>query len=238
MRQVPRYLIIGDGRMARHMAFYLESLGLAYQTFARKTHDFSALPELLSHTTHILILIRDDAIESFITEHLNNTTQIKVHFSGSLTTPLAYGAHPLMSFNQTLYAQETYQQMWFICEAGNKNFTEILPGFPNQHASIPVDAKALYHSLCVLSSNFTCLLWQKLATTLEDKWQIPPQAANPILQQVMQNIARDPHTALTGPLVRNDQKTIEKNLHALNDDPYQAVYQAFVSAYQQEKETK
>src|SRR5665213_590075 len=106
MRQVPVYLIIGNGRMARHMAFYLDHLGLAYRRFARATHDFSELPTLLEQTTHVLILLRDDAIEDFITEHLATCPQTRVHFSGSLNTPLAFGAHPLMTFVSELYTPE------------------------------------------------------------------------------------------------------------------------------------
>ena len=40
---------------------------------------------------------------------------------------------------------------------------------------------------------------------------------------------------LTGPLVRNDTRTLQANLQALTGSPYQAVYQAFVNAYQQMK---
>ena len=52
----------------------------------------------------------------------------------------------------------------------------------------------------------------------------------------MTNLINNPQNALTGPLVRNDQQTIARKFKASNsNDPYQAVYQAFVKAYQQEK---
>jgi 2-dehydropantoate 2-reductase len=234
MRQVPVFLIIGNGRMARHMAFYLDHLGLAYRTFARATHDYSELPALLKQTTHVLILLRDDAIEDFITQHLRTSSHTLVHFSGSLNTPLAHGAHPLMTFVSEVYAPEIYQNIWFMLDS-DKSLEELLPGLPNQCAHIPADAKALYHSMCVLSGNFTCLLWQKFSKTLQQRWQIPESAMHPYLQQIMTNIMSNSQTALTGPLIRNDQKTIAKNLQALQDDPYQEVYQAFVAAYQQQE---
>jgi predicted short-subunit dehydrogenase-like oxidoreductase (DUF2520 family) len=235
MRQVPHYLIIGDGRMARHMGCYFDHLGLTYQTWARRTHDTSQLPILAAKASHILILISDDAIESFIIEHLLNCQKMLVHFSGSLTTPHAQMAHPLMSFSHALYTPDIYRSIWFMTEQTEHDFADLLPHVPNAHAAIPKEAKALYHSVCVLSSNFTCLLWQKLFTTLEQQWQIPAQAAHPILKQVMMNLIHNPKTALTGPLVRNDQNTIQRNLQALENDPYQAVYSAFIQAYQQEK---
>jgi predicted short-subunit dehydrogenase-like oxidoreductase (DUF2520 family) len=48
----------------------------------------------------------------------------------------------------------------------------------------------------------------------------------------MQNILLDPASALTGPLVRGDQQTLEKNLLALQEDPFQKVYESFIACYQ------
>ncbi len=236
MRQVPPcYLIIGSGRMARHMAHYFDLLGLPYHRFARKTHDFALLPQLLQKTTHVLILLRDDAIEDFITEHLTACTHTLLHFSGSLTTPLAVGAHFLVSFSTTLHPLATYRQAWFILDTEDKTLADLLPGLPNDSIAIPKQAKALYHSLCVLSGNFTCLLWQKFYTSLQQNWHIPKEAADLYLKLIMTNIMADPQQALTGPLVRGDQKTIAANIQALNGDPFQQVYQAFVAAYQQQE---
>ena len=41
-----------------------------------------------------------------------------------------------------------------------------------------------------------------------------------------------PESALTGPLTRNDQETIERNIHSLDGDPLQDLYRAFVRFYQ------
>ncbi|HLF67062.1 MAG TPA: DUF2520 domain-containing protein, partial [Gammaproteobacteria bacterium] len=78
-------------------------------------------------------------------------------------------------------------------------------------------------------------LWQKFYDSLQQNWQIPKPAADMYLKLIMTNILADPKQALTGPLVRNDQKTIAANLQALTDDPFQQVYHAFVSAYQQQE---
>ncbi|MFA6037565.1 MAG: DUF2520 domain-containing protein [Legionellales bacterium] len=235
MRQVPYYLIIGDGRMARHMACYFDFLSLSYHTWARRSHDISQLPDLISKSTHVLILISDNAIDDFICTHLAGTDKTLVHFSGSLNTTLAHMAHPLMSFTPSVYTHDIYQSIWFVIEQEGPEFSSLLPGVPNAHAAIPTKDKNFYHSLCVLSSNFTCLLWQKLFTTLEQQWQIPSVAAQPILKQVMANLIHNPQSALTGPLARDDQQTIQRNLQALENDAYQEVYQAFVNAYQQER---
>jgi 2-dehydropantoate 2-reductase len=91
--------------------------------------------------------------------------------------------------------------------------------------------KAYYHSLCVMANNFTTLLWQKFFKELSTQCQIPAQAALPFLQQTLLNLQHQHTTALTGPLARNDQVTINQNLQALTGDPFHAVYAAFVQAY-------
>ena len=73
---------------------------------------------------------------------------------------------------------------------------------------------------------------------LQQRFQIPSEAALPYLKQIMHNLEYHPEIALTGPLDRNDQQTIAANLLALDQDPYQQVYSAFVNAYRQMHHSK
>jgi predicted short-subunit dehydrogenase-like oxidoreductase (DUF2520 family) len=88
----------------------------------------------------------------------------------------------------------------------------------------------------VLSGNFSCLLWQKFFSSLEQEYHIPHAIAYPYLIQTMQNLLSHPSSALTGPLARGDTETIEKNKKALYLDPFQEVYQSFITCYQQVKD--
>lgn len=230
MRQVPTYLIIGNGRVARHFSHYLGLLKIEYHQWDR-SQPFSALQTRLAEVTHVLILLHDDAIESFIAAHLSSLIAKRIHFSGSLVTPAAYGAHPLMTFGHDLYAEAEYRSISFIIDADAPSFEELLPGFPNQHIRLSSDQKAKYHALCVLGGNFSCLLWQKCLSEFENELNIPASAAHPYMQRQIQNLMTDYHTALTGPLIRNDMKTMNKHLQALANDPFRAVYQSFVECY-------
>src|SRR5580658_6221456 len=113
MRQVPRYLLVGNGRLARHLRFYFSSLHLTVDTWHRP-ESIAALHEKITHATHILLLISDRAIDEFCREHLLQSTAIKIHCSGSLNSPYAYGAHPLMTFSHDLYEHDRYQTIPFI----------------------------------------------------------------------------------------------------------------------------
>ena len=240
-----RYALLGAGRAAAHFAHYLDHLGIPYRRWNRVKSDESqsllTLQEILSGATHAVLLVSDSAIESSALqarklqeESFPQQRTTWIHFSGSLTTSLAWGCHPLMSFTQDrLYDPETYRSMSFIVDRDAPAFGELLPGLLNPHFRLDPAKKALYHALCVLSGNFTALLWGKFFDDLENRLLIPKKAALPYLQTVSENLRRNPSAALTGPLVRGDQETLERNHSALNGDPYQAVYDAFVRAYQE-----
>lgn len=231
MRQVPSYLIIGNGRVARHFSHYFSLLNIPIKAWCRQD-PIENLQEALNSVTHILLLINDQAIDTFIDQHLTETSAIKIHFSGSLLSEKAYGAHPLMSFAQDLYELKQYQEIPFVMDHDAPDFVLLLPGLPNFHARLNKAQKAKYHALCVLSSNFNCLLWQKLMQSLEQEFNLSREFARPLLRQCTTNLLLNPETALTGPLVRDDFETIAANLAALEDDPFQNVYKSFVSAYQ------
>lgn len=233
MGQVPAYLIIGDGRVARHVRHYLSLLGVSHDTWHR-AQPLTDLASRLATATHILVLIKDDAIALFVQEYLSNTTAQKIHFSGALVMPGAVGAHPLMTFGQDLYTLEKYKSIPFVLDEGAPDLATLLPGLPNPFAYLPFSQKAKYHAMCVLAGNFSCLLWQKFFSTLENDFSMPVNIGLPYLLQQTENIARDYKTALTGPLARGDAATLQKNIDALTGDAFQAVYQSFVDAYRRE----
>lgn len=232
MRQVPRYLLIGDGRVARHFQHYFSLLSLPFVCWHRQ-QSIHLLTRELQQASHVLILIRDQAIENFIITYLQNTPAVLIHFSGSLVTHHAYGAHPLSSFNHSFWNLEQYQTVPFVLDDDAPSFDRLLPGLPNPHVRLEKSLKPKYHALCVLSGNFSCLLWQKFFMHLEQEFHIPQAIAHPYLRQIMQNILSHPEGALTGPLVRNDTETIKSNMTALASDPFQKVYQSFVECQQQ-----
>jgi len=233
MGQVPhQYAIIGDGRVARHFRHYLSLLKVPFRQWSRSSN--VSLANVILPSSIVLLLISDSAIESFVDSNVLLVEKCCVHFSGSLVTDRAYGAHPLMTFGNELYNLDEYQKIPWIIEDCAPPFEKLLPGLSNPHFSINKNQKAYYHALCVMSNNFTTLLWQKFFNTLEREFHIPKKHLMPILQRSLRNIEQDHESALTGPLKRGDQTTINKNLAALSDDAFYDVYRSFVTAYQKE----
>jgi predicted short-subunit dehydrogenase-like oxidoreductase (DUF2520 family) len=246
------YLIIGDGRVAKHIARYFELESIAYTQWSRngsrpkeaagsKADDLGSLNrlrDLASSASHILLLISDRAIESFYNEHPFLHGKVCVHFSGSLVLPRIHGAHPLMTFSLEPYDLDTYRRIPFVIEKGSSGFEQLLPGLTNPHFALDPQYKPLYHALCVMSGNFTVILWEKVFSEFEKTLGLKREVLLPYLSQVTENLARSNPGAsvLTGPLARGDRGVIEKHLSTLGSDPFANVYQAFVDAFDHKSE--
>ncbi|MBP7845015.1 MAG: DUF2520 domain-containing protein [Proteobacteria bacterium] len=227
----PTYGIVGSGRLARHLEHYLKLSGLLCIRWSRENsaHSWNSLLE----ADVILLAISDAAIEDFYKDHPELKNKACLHFSGSLTSAEIPSAHPLYTFAHELYDLKNYESIPFICEKGRKTFKDFFPTLPNPVYILPKEDKARYHALCVMSGNFTQILWQKFFNEL-NRWGLPVEAALPYLKRNLENITQDPQRSLTGPFVRNDLTTIQNNIDSLENDPYQAVYRAFWEAYKHE----
>jgi 2-dehydropantoate 2-reductase len=236
MGQIADLLLIGDGRLARHLAHYFKQLGLDHAQWSRRLRAEGRCPELgsLVHSgTHALLAISDSAIEPFIWTHPELGSAVRVHFSGRLASSVAIGAHPLFSFAGKLYERELYQRIPFVVDSGPPALTSLIPGLPNAWFPIEPRQRARYHALCVLAGNYTTLLWRKLFFELDRELGIEREHVLPYLESIARGLASS-EAPLSGPLSRGDHATVQSNLEALQGDPFEDVYRAFVSAYEQQ----
>src|SRR5262245_47872760 len=119
MAHVPELLLIGDGRLARHLTAYFGQLGLSHAAWTRQGHADGQRPdlrELIQSGSRVLLAISDAAIEPFVSSHPELQETVRVHFSGRLVTPLAIGAHPLFSFASSLYTRDLYERIPFVID--------------------------------------------------------------------------------------------------------------------------
>jgi len=231
----PTYGLIGRGRVATHMARYLE---LEAQPFVTWHREMLSPPEtVLASADTILLAISDDAIQPFIEDHPELRQKRIVHFSGSLVVDGADGLHPLTTFGPELYDLATYRSIPYIEELRGVSFREIFPRLNNPSWPLDPNHKALYHALCVLAGNFTTLLWSKAFDDFEQRLGLPREALQPFLTQTIKNTSTAGRTALTGPLARGDIETVTRDLRALEGDPYALVYRAFAEIFDLEEVT-
>jgi predicted short-subunit dehydrogenase-like oxidoreductase (DUF2520 family) len=239
------YAIAGGGRLARHFSHYFHLLGIPYTCWARdqwsplntfKIPDAELrLKETVCNADRILLLVSDDAITDVLKQYPFLFEKQLIHCSGALSLPGVAGAHPLMTFADDLYDLASYQSLPFMCEAGYV-FSELFPDLPNPGFSIPLEDKARYHALCVMAGNFPQLLWKGISDRFEQQFDLPASTLHPYLERVSANFVQIPDASLTGPLVRNDQATIDRNINALGGDPLRDLYRAFVNFYQSDEQ--
>lgn len=219
-----KFLIVGAGKLAKHLNHYLSLLEQSPLNWDR-SQDPHLLKTKIAESTHVLLAISDSAIESFYRKHLAGLDKTVVHFSGALNIPEVIAAHPLMTFGPELYDRDTYFRIHFVI-TGATHLHEALPGLPNEFSVLAPEHKALYHALCVMGGNFPVVLWQKMFAEF-DRLGISREAARIYLETVLHNTMKNPQTALTGPLARHDKSTVIKNIEALENDPFQKVYFTF-----------
>ena len=238
------YAIIGGGRLARHFSEYFRLLEIPHTHWTRdyrsrlNTFDVpdarQRLKETIGSADRVLLLVTDKAITAVLKQYPFLHEKHLVHCSGSMSIPGVTGAHPLMTFSDHLYGLDAYQGIPFILEAGS-DFDRLFPGLPNPHFVINIEDRARYHAMCVMAGNFSQILWQSISDRLEQQLELPAEALQPYLRQVAENFIAAPGSALTGPLTRNDVQTIDRNLAALDGDPLQGIYTAFIKFYRHEK---
>ncbi len=231
--KTPTYGLIGRGRVAFHMARYLELEGRRVLQWHR---DLGVRAEAsLRDSDVILLAISDDAIEGFLDGHPGLRTRPVVHFSGSLVIDDVHGLHPLMTFGPEAYDLEFYRAIPFVTERGGAGFDEIFPGLHNPSWPIDGENKSLYHALCVLAGNSTAILWTKVMKDFESRLGLPQDILRPFLQRTAANSLDQGRDALTGSLARNDRGTIARDLDGLTGDPYREVYLALANAFAAER---
>ena len=235
MRQVPdknnqySYLIVGNGRLSKHFQHYFSLKKISYKVWTRNSEE--SFQSIGQSAKSVLVLIKDDEIQNFLDNNHKKLSNDKtwIHCSGMLSTNLAESAHPLMTFTDELYSIEKYESIIFITEKGRKSFKELFPELKNPNYEIESSEKILYHAFCVLSGNFTTMIWQFFFDYLKSK-NIPESAAYLYLTTITDNLKNNT-APLTGPIQRNDKNTIQKHLESLKDHPARNIYISFLEAY-------
>ncbi len=236
MQKNYEYLLIGNGRLAKHIGNYFSLLGITFGFWYRGIE--RNLEKSIEKSNKILVLISDSALEPFINKYKKDfPSKIFIHFSGAISLPNAESAHPLMSFSTSLYDLEFYSIIPFITEKGKADFKTIFPELNNPSFVILPQDKAYYHALCTVGGNFTVILWQEFAKQMYKNFKIPKEMLLPYLTKTLRNFLEE-ENSLTGPFVRGDQKTILKHKLALQGKSIAPLYEAFLSFYLKSNEGK
>lgn len=134
--------------------------------------------------------------------------------------------HPVQTFDKVSFSNEhLLEKIYFGLEGGESAKTiskEIIQKLNSNFIEVPKDKKYLYHSACVISSNFLITL---LNVSSEVMGSIGIEKSKtfeifrPIIENTLKNISNDGLVkSLTGPFERNDIETISNHLSAINKE--------------------
>ncbi len=144
------------------------------------------------------------------------------HLSGSLHLDEIPAAHPLTSFDGR---PGDYRGVPLAITgpvpAPIRSALESL-GFVG--FSLPAEQKPLYHAAAVLTSGHAATLWLGATALLEAAGvELPGEGLLPLARATIENIARDGAAGRTGPFVRGDEATIERDASAL-PEPWRTLF--------------
>lgn len=221
------YALLGSGRLARHFHFYLKSLNLPLVQWSRNGdplfNTFSdmdpatRLDRVLESSSHVLLAVKDSAIQELARQILPSTSHQLIHFSGALNIDGAEGAHPLMTFGQNLEGLDWYRTIPFVLISSEENWEleDLLPGLPNPSYKLEPADRPYYHALCALAGNASFLLWRKIGDEFESSLKLPRALLTPFLHQVVSNSSELSSSGFTGPVARGDWAVVRKHLDSL-----------------------
>ncbi len=222
-------LIIGNGRMATQFKQCLQTLGIPFSSWLRSEGAFS-LSGRTQAAKRILLLIPDKAISPLIDEYEHFfKNKILIHFSATHRDSRALGFHPLGTF--TCDQKVDFQCVYFHGIHPESLFNEALPFLKNSYKQLSEEHMQVYHALCVVGGNFSAILWNAFFKEML-ALGVSEDAARSYIEMLAQNILQNPSSSVSGPLVRNDNSTIEKNILALEGKKeLQQIYKAFVKNF-------
>jgi predicted short-subunit dehydrogenase-like oxidoreductase (DUF2520 family) len=247
--QHPIYSVIGSGRLARHLNFYLQNTGAQVERWSRNGDPYfnsksqpNALDRLqatIKTSQFILLGVSDSAIfeVSIALKELIQPHQKLVHFSGAQQWPGIVALHPLMSFAPHIYESEFYPTIPFCEDAESYGaFFEIFPHWKNPVFSLTFEQRKLYHAYLVIAGNFSALLWRDVEQKFSQKLKLDSRLLRPYKQAVLNNILENSQAAVTGPIARGDHSTLQNNRDALHGDPLLPIYEAFQKTFSSRSE--
>ncbi len=244
---------IGAGNVGTSLGRYFITQGEAVAGYASRTFEhaqesamltntdaFASTEELVAACDWLFLTVSDSAIATVFQEiePLLRPGMIIFHCSGAASAQImatndtrsyaVVSLHPISAFPAKTTALDT--SVIFTLEGDSQACEDVqqkITCWGNEAPIIDAPQKALYHAACVTCSNLVNGLVhtsQQLFSEAGFSGDIAQQAFRQLFLQNAQNIYdKGPVAALTGPIERGDQMTVDKHL-AVIPKKYQNTY--------------
>ncbi len=198
-----KFSILGRGKAGRALA---SALGV------------DNLPHTARPEGWVVLAVPDHAITSTAEPFAGRC----VHLSGSLNVPGVPCMHPLNSFDGE--ARDWAGTPLALTGAPPRFLVDAFEALGFAPFELAPEHKALYHAAAVLTAGHAATLWlgaeAQLAAAGVD---LPGRGLWPLAQAALDNVQRSGAAGRTGPFVRGDEATIERDAHALAE-PWRTIF--------------
>jgi predicted short-subunit dehydrogenase-like oxidoreductase (DUF2520 family) len=238
----PRAVVVGKGRLGSAFAVALGLAGSPPSVVSGR--DGAARPdEILSALRQagpevvLLLAVRDDALPGLVAALADSVSgfprgTVALHHSGShgaeILAPLdekglATGScHPLQTFTGSSADAERFQGTTFAIDgsgAGLAAAQRVALALGGRPVTVEARNRALYHLAASLGANGLTGLVAASRDALAGAGLAPSDALDalaPLLRSALEEaLSRGPEAALTGPVARGDETTLERHRRAL-----------------------
>lgn len=192
------------------------------------------LEQIRNGADFYIYCLKDDALDSVLSNNLPFTSGMHIHTSGSIPINVfkshfsSYGClYPFQTFSRNRLVDLSSTPLFI--EANDKISTakvQILANsISDQIYTLSSKNRPYLHVAGVLANNFTNALFI-IAEDLLKRAKLPVSVIEPIIEEtVAKGIEIGPKAAQTGPAQRGDTSVIDAHLNLLKKDPeYQEVY--------------
>ncbi len=234
--------LIGFGKAGSHLYYALKRSRIFSNIYLKKNKASILNSKHLKQADAVFICTEDTiiskAVKDIIRAKVNLNKKYIFHLSGALSSDVlnklskqgAYTGsfHPVQTFNNRASSYSGTFENIYIALEGSRNAVifgkRITSALKSKSIVISKESKVLHHISCVTASNY---LTAHLSTVEEISKKIFKNGFNktsffniykPLIMQTMLNIEeKGVIFSLTGPIERNDIKTIKLHLKALSE---------------------
>lgn len=223
--------IIGPGRAGTSLALALTNAGCDVAPMLGRDDDVSGA----AHKVDVLVVATPDAVIHEVARAVEPDPETVVaHLAGSLgldvldPQPRRAALHPLVALPNPDVGSKRLVGAWFAV-TGDPFVRTIVDAMYGRAITVADEHRAAYHAAASIAANHLVALMGQ-AQRVGQAAGVPFEAYLDLARAALENVADlGPHEALTGPVARGDEVTVQRHLDALPDDERPA-YEAMAAA--------
>lgn len=232
---MPSARIVGVGRAGGSLAIALGRVGWQVDTLGRGDDHSQAAQDV-----DVCIIATPDTAIAEVAESIAPGAAVIAHMAGSLGTDVL-GAHedraalhPLMSLPDAQRgADQMVERGWWAVAGSSDRAASMVESMVGSLGGTPISVadedRATYHAAAAIASNHTVALLGQVERVAAAA-NVPIEAFVPLILGSINNVvAMGASAALTGPVARGDEATLDRHRDALDPSELE-LYEALVIA--------